>query len=335
MSQALNTKGILAQGRSRPQETYALTAHALKIALENDRSAAALRAYNNLAEASYRMDRYDESVDLYEQGLALARKVGNRFWFDFLQTDKPIPLFMLGRWDEALEGIDESPNMDRALADILGHVTVLPLIYVNRRQVVAAEKILDVYARYETSSDVQEVAAWSAGTAALLNARGNHREALAMAETALASAPTMGADSIMISIGFLEAVDAGFALRDFDHVGALIESAEKLKSVRSSPVMMALQLRAKARLAAVNLDDGADSLFDTSTQTLRQMGNPFWLAVTLAEQGEWFVSQGREDEAEPLLVEARAIFESLGAVVWLDRLDGLGRPERSATTTAT
>src|SRR5439155_6644749 len=200
MSQALNTKGILAQGRSRPQETYALTAHALKLALENDRSAAALRAYNNLAEASYRMDRYEESLDLYERGLALARKVGNRFWFDFLQTDRPIPLFLLGRWDEALEGLAEQPTLDRALADILGHVTVLPLIYANRRQTDAAERILDVYGRYETSSDVQEVAAWSAGTAVVLNARGRYRDALEMAEKALGSAPTMGADSIMVSI---------------------------------------------------------------------------------------------------------------------------------------
>jgi tetratricopeptide (TPR) repeat protein len=332
MSQALNTKGILAQGRSRTQETYALTAHALKIALENDRSAAALRAYNNLAEGCYRMDRYEESLDLYEQGLALARKVGNRFWFDFLQTDKPIPLFMLGRWDEALEGVDEPSNEDRALADILGHVTVLPLIYANRRQTDAAEKILGVYARYETSSDVQEVAAWSAGTAALLNARGSHLEALAVAEGAIASAQTMGADSIMVKIGFLEAVDAGFALGDLDRVRALTEWAEKLKSIRSSPVLMALNQRAKARLAAANGDQGADALFDASTQTLRRMGNRFWLATTLADQGEWFASQGRTDEADPLLSEARQVFESLGAVVWLDRLDGL---ERSSTTAAT
>ncbi|MDP9298449.1 MAG: AAA family ATPase, partial [Actinomycetota bacterium] len=332
MSQALNTKGLLAQGRSRPQETFALTAHALKIALENDRSAAALRAYNNLAEASYRMDRYEESVDLYEQGLALARKVGNRFWFDFLLTDRPIPLFLLGRWDEALEGLAEQPNLDRALADILGHVTILPLIYANRRQTDAAEKILDVYGRYETSSDVQEVAAWSSGNAALLNARGSHREALAMAETALASAPTMGADSIMVKIGFLEAVDAGFALGDLDRVRGLTEWGERLKSIRSSPVMMALHLRAKARLAAATGDDGADSLFDASTQTLRQMGNRFWLAATLAEQSESFTSQGREDEAKPLLGEARGIFESLGAVVWLERLERLGRSAATAAT---
>src|SRR5204863_400921 len=154
MSQALNTKGILAQGRSRPQETYALTAHALKIALENDRSAAALRAYNNLAEAAYRMDRYEESLDLYERGLALA-------------------------------------------------------------------------------------------------------------------------DSIMVKIGFLEAIDAGFALGDLDRVRALTEWGEKLKSIRSSPAMMALHLRARARLAAAQGDDGADSLFDASTQTLRQKGNRF------------------------------------------------------------
>jgi tetratricopeptide (TPR) repeat protein len=334
MSQALNTKGILAQGRSRPQETYALTAHALKIALENDRSAAALRAYNNLAEASYRMDRYQESIDLYDQGLALARKVGNRFWFDLLRTDRPIPLFMLGRWDEALEGLDDPSNIN-ALADILGHVTVVPVIYASRRQIDAAEKILDVYSRYEASSDVQEVAAWSTGRAVLLNARGSHREALEMAEGAIASAPTMGADSVMVKIGFLEALDAAFALGDLDRVRVLTERAERIKSTRSSPVMMAHQSKAKARLAAANGDDGADALFDATTQTLRRLGNRFWLATTLAEQAEWFVSHSREEEADPLMNEARGIFESLGAIVWLDRLDGLDRSERATTTAAT
>ena len=99
--------------------------------------------------------------------------------------------------------------------------------------------------------------------------------------------------------------------------------------------MMALHLRAKARLAAAHGHDGADSLFDTSTRTMRQIGSPFWLAATLVEQGEWFASQDREDETRPLLDEARGIFESIGAVVWLDRVDEIQRAGRSTASTAT
>ena len=68
---------------------------------------------------------------------------------------------------------------------------------------------------------------------------------------------------------------------------------------------------------------------------MRQIGSPFWLAATLVEQGEWFASQDREDETKPLLDEARGIFESIGAVVWLDRIDEIQRAGRSTASTAT
>ena len=45
----------------------------------------------------------------------------------------------------------------------------------------------------------------------------------------------------------------------------------------------------------------------------------FVLAVALLEFGEWLTGEERSDEAEPLLSEARAIFERLGARPWLER----------------
>ena len=39
--------------------------------------------------------------------------------------------------------------------------------------------------------------------------------------------------------------------------------------------------------------------------------------MTLLEHGEWLGEQGRSSEAEPLLGEARGIFEQLGATPWL------------------
>ena len=48
---------------------------------------------------------------------------------------------------------------------------------------------------------------------------------------------------------------------------------------------------------------------------------PFWLAVTLLEHAEWLAGRGQPSHAEPLLAEAREIFERLGVRPWLDRLD--------------
>jgi hypothetical protein len=40
----------------------------------------------------------------------------------------------------------------------------------------------------------------------------------------------------------------------------------------------------------------------------------------LLEHGEWLAERGHDDDAEPLLAEARAIFERLKARPWLERV---------------
>jgi len=47
---------------------------------------------------------------------------------------------------------------------------------------------------------------------------------------------------------------------------------------------------------------------------------PFYLAVTLLELSEWLVAQGQREQSEPLLAEAREIFERLEAKPWLERV---------------
>ena len=58
LSQALNTKAVLLGFQGRREEATVLIKHALKVALDNDLSAAALRAYNNLAAFFESGDRY-------------------------------------------------------------------------------------------------------------------------------------------------------------------------------------------------------------------------------------------------------------------------------------
>ena len=49
---------------------------------------------------------------------------------------------------------------------------------------------------------------------------------------------------------------------------------------------------------------------------------PFYLAVTRLEHADWLATQDRTGEAQPLLSEAREIFERLEAKPWLERLEG-------------
>ena len=75
-----------------------------------------------------------------------------------------------------------------------------------------------------------------------------------------------------------------------------------------------LDCEVEARLAADEAGyNAADSLF-------RELGLPFWLAVVLLERAELLMVQDRAGDAEPLLAEAREIFERLDATVWLERV---------------
>ncbi len=62
----------------------------------------ALRAYNNLSETLTDRDRYEDGLELYERGLALAERVGSGVWQRSLLSEVVFPLMMTGRWDEAL-----------------------------------------------------------------------------------------------------------------------------------------------------------------------------------------------------------------------------------------
>jgi tetratricopeptide (TPR) repeat protein len=80
LAQALNTKGVVLFARGRKTEGLALLRKGLEIALEHDKPSAALRAYYNLADLTVQIDRAPESAQLAEDGLALARRLGNRYW---------------------------------------------------------------------------------------------------------------------------------------------------------------------------------------------------------------------------------------------------------------
>ena len=66
------------RARTRSSRRLRSCRYALEVALEHDKPSAALRAYYNLADTLCQADRYEEAVDAVRDGLALARRVGNR-----------------------------------------------------------------------------------------------------------------------------------------------------------------------------------------------------------------------------------------------------------------
>jgi class 3 adenylate cyclase len=324
LSMALNTKAILLVAHDRLKEGQALLRYSLDVALEHEKPSAALRAYYNLADTAARADRYEEAADAITAGIALARRVGNRYW-EWNLLGQVHPLFALGRWDETLAVTRELPPEEwlevRQVSSGLSCIGVL--VHVHRGRYEEASRFVDVYRPLETSADVQEQAGYGCGKAALQLARGEAAAALATTERVLESRDTIGISSEFFKEAFAVALAAALELEDLEQAERLIATVDSLPPGRYPQLLRAQAARFRASIAARRDEaDEAERLFKGAAGLFRELAVPFYLAATQLELGEWLVSARRGGEAEPLLAEARELFEALEAAPWLARLDG-------------
>jgi hypothetical protein len=258
--------------------------------------------------------------------------VGNRYW-EWNLLGQVYPLFALGRWDETLAVAAEFPDQEwleiRQVSSGLASVGVL--VHVHRGQYEEAHRTVELYKPLETSADVQEQAGYACGKSSLLLGRGDAAAALQVAEPALAVRDTMGISSEFVKEAFAVAVQAALDLGDIEKAESLIGTVEALPPGRYPQLLRAQSARFRARLAGRREETAeAERLFKGAAGLFRELVVPFYLAVTELEWSEWLAAQGRGEEAEPLLAEAREIFERLEAKPWLERLAQLSPMEREA-----
>jgi tetratricopeptide (TPR) repeat protein len=313
--------------QGRVEENLALLRGALDIAVDHDLSTAALRAYVNLAETLFRRDRYEESLEKYQEGIALARRVGNRFWEVPLVCERMFPLFVAGRWHEALRSAAEIPEADLARGDLLGPVLALPAIHTARGNPRQAQHVLSVCARFEFSESVQERAAHAVGRAVVLRAEGHLGRALAAADEAISLGRRMGPDGHMFKMGLDLGLDIAFDTHALPKVQEILTVIEGLRPGEITPSLRGINARARARLAVRGGEhDLAESMYSSAAATFRELGMPLWVATTLADQAEWLRHEGRAQQADQLGEEAAVIFERLEARPWLRRVTGATPP---------
>jgi class 3 adenylate cyclase/tetratricopeptide (TPR) repeat protein len=319
LSQALNTQGLIASFNGRSEQSLALVKHALELALEHDLTLAALRAYNNLGDQLDRRDRYDEAIEFHRRGLALARKAGDRLMEWRLLGELSWCLMRTGQWTESLELATSVPE-DQAI-QALAMMNALVEIPIARGETAEARRALSLIARFEDSADVQDRSLYATLSAAVLRAEGRFEEALAACEDVFAASQLLGSGPD-IKIAFAEGLEAALALGRLDFADELLDRIDDIPPGKRPPFLWAHSVRFHARLAALRgEDDAVEQGFKTAEAVLREHKLVFDLAVVQLEHGEWLAGQGRAEEAEPLLSEAREIFERLEAAPWLERVD--------------
>jgi len=330
LSMALNTKSLIIRTEGRPQESMALLRHSLRLALEHDAAGAAMRAYNNIAALLDHEGGYEEMEEVTERGLALARKVGHQGWeAKFLSARVPL-LAWLGRWDEAIQADAEATEVPdaSALAAMAMERSILSMVHAARGDFDVAEQYL-FRDTLESSDDVQAEGTLGIAGAWIHFFAGRYEEAVASAKRSIATRDRTGLVGA-VEASYALAGHAALELGDVKRASEFLAEMEAVPSGSRSPHFKAEIARLRAKLAASAGDTAkARAGFEESVTLFRNIRLRFHLAMALAEYGQWLEDDGRAEEAQPVLAEARSIFEDLRARWWLDRLD---RPvaERSA-----
>jgi class 3 adenylate cyclase/tetratricopeptide (TPR) repeat protein len=333
LSQALNTKAVVLYGfRGRNREGFALLKFALEVALENELSSTALRAYYNLADISAQSDQHREAADFCASGLALARRVGNRFW-ELNMLGQFYSLLALGEWDLLLDRAGQMPAEKAAenRGAYVGFLIVVPRIHLLRGDVDAAKRAVALFPTPDATADVQEQVAYQAGLAMISRTEGSPSDGLRFAERALGFEETLGARTDAWKEAFIEAVETSFELGDLARVERFLHRIESDKPGVRSRYLEAHSFRFRARLAAARGDDErAEQNFKNAVGSFVEMEVPFWAAGAQLEHAEWLAERGRGGEAQPLLAEAVPVFERLRAQPFVDRAKNIvGAPLES------
>jgi predicted ATPase/class 3 adenylate cyclase len=304
------TKALILVSR-RPHEARGLYQLALDSALDADLPDVAGRAAGNLSDLSFQADRYRDSLRYLTQSLALARKTGSRPGEWFALSEMTFPLWMLGRWDEALETFEQIPE-DRLPT---GGVLLSPLnsifeIRLARGDLDGARHLLDVFERLAISTDVQEQASYKGAIAALAMHEGRYSEALEAAEQVFAIRSVLGVRAQAVKLALVYAVDAALRLGNRERAEDLVAEVEHLPVGLRPPFLDAHLQLFRAQLGS---PEDAPPLIAAAETRFRELELPYWLARCLVQRSETCAALDEHDQAERYLDEAREILTGLGA----------------------
>jgi tetratricopeptide (TPR) repeat protein len=332
-AQGLTSKavGILYQGRFA--EARLLLEGAIERARDAGLHSAWFRATGNLAVLLQDSDLWVDALDVMDETEARARQLGEREQLAGVRLGVITVLVLLGRWSEALERVaeaDELGGSDWVRGELVATVT----LHCERGELAVAARVLEDFESLRRAEQAEFSAMFVVEEARLLRAQGRNDEARDAAERALAYRDELAVTNTRIKGALVQALEARFALDDLDGVAEVLGEIEALQPGQLTPFLRAQRSRFRARLdARQGRNDGVDESFLSAAALFREFDCTFFLAATQLEHAEWLHAQGRADEAEPLLAEARETFELLEARPWLERAGELaphGEPEAVA-----
>jgi class 3 adenylate cyclase/tetratricopeptide (TPR) repeat protein len=312
---ALNTKGLLVGENGRQEEALALLRHAIALGREHNLGEPLNRALHNLSHVLNARDRWAEAIEVQLEMLERARRQGTPWQEQRTLEHHAYSRWMLGEpnpWDPAQFTASD-------LHVLSGRMSSSVRTALWRGDVAAARAALDEHAELGVTGELQMQMGYRTSEAEVLRAEGRPLDALEAARKGLDTYY----DPVhhFYKLCWSEACYAAFEAGELEQVEELLRIYEELAPSLRTPLIVGQDSRFRGRLAALRGDrDVAIELLSHAAELFRELGTPYYLGMTVVELAELGV-----ENAAALRVEAREIFERIGMVPWLERIDALER----------
>jgi DNA-binding CsgD family transcriptional regulator/tetratricopeptide (TPR) repeat protein len=239
-----------------------------------------------LAEAEYRLGRWDEASRHAEQAVATASQAGCAADFSFVHAFAALVPAGRGDWDAAAAHVDAAGQAARAAGSGLG------------------------------------IAAWAAARAGLAAARGDHEEVLRAASAVRRTGRARAFGNLGVHDWRPFEIDALIALGSLEDAGKALAEIDASLS-RSSPASAWLSAaRLRGALAAARGDSARSAqAFEHAWEHARGANRPFLLAQLELAEGRRLRQAARRPEAIARLRSARGRLARLDARPYISACD--------------
>ncbi len=278
----------------------------------------------NLGDGLTQADR-PGGVEQLERSVELSRRIGQSDSAAIGLVNLALIGYFTGDWDAADHAARQA--VDAAPDDRLSDMLRLPLTLLHAARGRWAEARVELAAQQASgeSDEPQGLASYATANAAVAVAEGSFAAEVDLAvSTIRAITGRLGAHSEAYRLLWPLAAEAALRTGRLDDVQGLIDAAEAMPGDGIPPYLQAQVGRFRALLAAAEGDhDQVEQGLRAAVAALDELGYPYFRALVQVDLGDWLISQGRRDDAEPVLAGARETFTRLGAVPALERLDTL------------
>ena len=312
----LNSYGGLLVTAGRPTMGIALIQAALELARREQVIGGEILPFNNLAALQLYRD-LPAARRAAEDGLAVARRLGERTNEAWLASNLSFALWFDGSWDDVSELVDASGATHLA-ASLQSRVVLATQAFVMeaRGEQVSVPAVGQMVASEDLSSRQfglleQAIAAFA-----------EHRvaEAADLAVAATDGFFSFGGIEDDYPLFWVPAIEFALAAGRLSEAHRLLDQVASSPDALTPPYLRAQLARLRALISCAEHDDAsAEPDLVRAIEALRAYGAPYYVARAELELAELLTRVGRTAQAQPLAEAAVSTFTTLGAAPWVER----------------